>query len=594
MQEQAKDGHPVSAATRRKISKTMKGKPSNFKGKQHTDAAKDEQKRERGHDDRVKGRRWRTDKRTGEESRVYKKGSTKRYRWGRAIGEWVEASIDEDHGGSNKYFYISFRKGDDWAIVELYYTEGEGWSEEHVGGTFTPDDIGGLRFGPDVEVDAIMYWESKDHPDCVIEGPYRSMERAEDYLGVTVTESVTVAMLDENDEYFVGTATKSPSGWTTAVNFGIEPIGFSSIKIPASFDRRSVFERLQREYSGFSIARFNFISEAQTAIAAHYSTSYLTEFHDTSPFFYVLIVGKTNFLLAEMYYKAPFWRTTRITGSVPQMWYTIVDDRDLSEEDLKARITSLYSSGNEVRFFDDHRDAFSVLKSIYTKESASHIPNQISGFWHSAYSHALTKSNHASAVKEASALYASAMHKLASSYFTFKEDACTYLDSMHGIQLFEAMQKSNFTSISWLAEDTSMFKVKNHINEALASAFINDPSSLTLEEMAKHRTVPTSLAKPSNSTISIPVARPRNPLVTTSQRSGAGQHRDKKREQRNRHLDELSNERLARYKKKAGEDASAADKAGDFERGNKRFRGIVNATKKQFKNDANARYRKQQ
>jgi hypothetical protein len=51
-------------------------------------------------------------------------------------------------------------------------------------------------------------------------------------------------------------------------------------------------------------------------------------------------------------------------------------------------------------------------------------------------------------------------------------------------------------------------------------------------------------------------------------------------------LDELSNDTLASYKKKAGADASAADKAGDYKRGDKRFSGIVKATKKQFDNDA--------
>lgn len=50
-------------------------------------------------------------------------------------------------------------------------------------------------------------------------------------------------------------------------------------------------------------------------------------------------------------------------------------------------------------------------------------------------------------------------------------------------------------------------------------------------------------------------------------------------------IDELSNEKLSNYKKAAGADASAADKAGDFKRGNKRFSGIVRATKKQFAND---------
>jgi len=50
-------------------------------------------------------------------------------------------------------------------------------------------------------------------------------------------------------------------------------------------------------------------------------------------------------------------------------------------------------------------------------------------------------------------------------------------------------------------------------------------------------------------------------------------------------IDELSNDMLGRYKKAAGEDASKADKAGDYAKGNKRFSGIVKATKKQFDND---------
>ena len=49
---------------------------------------------------------------------------------------------------------------------------------------------------------------------------------------------------------------------------------------------------------------------------------------------------------------------------------------------------------------------------------------------------------------------------------------------------------------------------------------------------------------------------------------------------------ELSNEKLGQYKKGAGADASAADKAGDTKKADKRFSGIVKATKKQFANDA--------
>ena len=47
-------------------------------------------------------------------------------------------------------------------------------------------------------------------------------------------------------------------------------------------------------------------------------------------------------------------------------------------------------------------------------------------------------------------------------------------------------------------------------------------------------------------------------------------------------IDEVSMTTLTNYKKKAGEQASAADKAGDFKKGNKRFSGIMKATKKQF------------
>jgi len=50
-------------------------------------------------------------------------------------------------------------------------------------------------------------------------------------------------------------------------------------------------------------------------------------------------------------------------------------------------------------------------------------------------------------------------------------------------------------------------------------------------------------------------------------------------------LTELSTEKLAKYKTAAAADASKADKEGDFKRGDKRFSGIVKATKKQFAND---------
>jgi hypothetical protein len=50
-------------------------------------------------------------------------------------------------------------------------------------------------------------------------------------------------------------------------------------------------------------------------------------------------------------------------------------------------------------------------------------------------------------------------------------------------------------------------------------------------------------------------------------------------------IDELSSDLLARYKKKAGEAATAADAAGKYDLGHKRFKGILKATFKQFNND---------
>lgn len=49
---------------------------------------------------------------------------------------------------------------------------------------------------------------------------------------------------------------------------------------------------------------------------------------------------------------------------------------------------------------------------------------------------------------------------------------------------------------------------------------------------------------------------------------------------------EVSTEKLAKYKTAAGADARKADAEGDYKRGDKRFSGIVKATKKQFANDA--------
>lgn len=50
-------GNKQSASTKKKISSSMAGK-SNFEGKHHSKASKDRIRHKRGHDDRVRGRRW--------------------------------------------------------------------------------------------------------------------------------------------------------------------------------------------------------------------------------------------------------------------------------------------------------------------------------------------------------------------------------------------------------------------------------------------------------------------------------------------------------------------------------------------------------
>lgn len=49
-------------------------------------------------------------------------------------------------------------------------------------------------------------------------------------------------------------------------------------------------------------------------------------------------------------------------------------------------------------------------------------------------------------------------------------------------------------------------------------------------------------------------------------------------------IDELSNDLLGRYKKKATDASRAADAVGDVKKANKRFSGVMKATKKQFAN----------
>lgn len=66
----------------------------------------------------------------------------------------------------------------------------------------------------------------------------------------------------------------------------------------------------------------------------------------------------------------------------------------------------------------------------------------------------------------------------------------------------------------------------------------------------------------------------------------AEMHHDKSLTVKEDTINELSSDLLARYKEKAGMAASAADKAGKYDLGHKRFKGIMKATFKQFANDS--------
>lgn len=80
------------------------------------------------------------------------------------------------------------------------------------------------------------------------------------------------------------------------------------------------------------------------------------------------------------------------------------------------------------------------------------------------------------------------------------------------------------------------------------------------------------------------VQGPREMALTTKMSAIYSQLSDMQRASKK--VTEVSNNTLSSYKKKAGEQATAADKKGDFKTGDKRFKGIVKATSKQFDNDA--------
>jgi hypothetical protein len=93
-------------------------------------------------------------------------------------------------------------------------------------------------------------------------------------------------------------------------------------------------------------------------------------------------------------------------------------------------------------------------------------------------------------------------------------------------------------------------------------------------------------------------SKPRNFVAKNAKMGGAGQHKDKKKAEKQgdfKHkqktvpmestLNELSTDKLAQYKKAAYADAKQSDADGKYARGDKRFSGINKATNKQFDND---------
>jgi lysozyme len=67
--------------------------------------------------------------------------------------------------------------------------------------------------------------------------------------------------------------------------------------------------------------------------------------------------------------------------------------------------------------------------------------------------------------------------------------------------------------------------------------------------------------------------------------TGLAPEPDKTTAVQGKEIKELSSNKLGQYKKAASADATSADKAGNFKKADKRFSGIVKATKKQFAND---------
>ena len=137
-----------------------------------------------------------------------------------------------------------------------------------------------------------------------------------------------------------------------------------------------------------------------------------------------------------------------------------------------------------------------------------------------------------------------------------------------------------------ISGDKNTKKIKPMPSKTIPTQRI-DPSVTTPIEQPPVKKSTPNISKPSVSTTNKNV-NPELEKRLAARKAGKLQYAGNLEEQEvaEGQLDELSPQTLASYKKKAGADATQADKRGDYARGDKRMSGIVKATKKEFDNDA--------
>lgn len=465
--------HTVSMETRRKISKSMKGR-SNFKGKHHTPDSKDKISKARGHADRIKGRKWRTDKTTGDESRVFSRGSSTRYRWGRNITEdasdpQIRMEVQNSHGYTG-------------IIILRYDPPLDAWFDSIESGPFADKDFGQTEI-PNSPSDSPRDLVAKYHQTIsplgykVVKYTTNSTEPTfEQLIASCIHESFYISKVSNGNEFAIAKVSKD-SNWIA------ESVAGTSLHIRTHSSTRTpdqITTNTSLNHKDSTITKHTSLEEAIAFITAHSTTQSLNEHDDKNPiFFYVLTPYGQSYLLAELSLNANgWWRTIRLSGVVPKNWHSSVESPNLSKEDVQKSIKAQHPDS---QFFTNHHDAYKALRNLPITES---IQPQSDIFTPTEY------------------------EAIASALSPIKEAGYHFLNSAYAIPLAEEMK-----------------------------------------------------------------VQPLSPRVQTTFQIFSTLH-------------ELSTEKLAQYKTAAAKDATEADKKQDFKRGDKRFRGMIKATIKQFDNDA--------